>query len=167
MRKFKRLIRADNLTNVYKSTFKNLGKDGRELLKQVEEYKYKMNQSKNVFNDEKFIKKIDKYIEDLNNVSAFIYDFVFELENQDIVDDYDRQIEFTVPKEKVEDTEQEETKQDTTETKNDVEDKEETDNEEVDTENMDDEENSAPPENMEDLFNAANENDENLDEPLE
>lgn len=164
MSKMKRLIRADNLTNVYKNTFKNLGKDGRKLLKQVEEYKYKVNQAKNIFNDDKMVKQVEKCIEDLNNVSAFIYDFVFDLENYDIVDNHDRQIEFTVPKEKpIEDTDEEIDNKDfnNEEIDEDLEEPtdEDTDENQEDNEDLDDEDMSA-------LFDKANENDDSLEEPL-
>lgn len=177
MSKFKRLIKADNLNNVYKNIFKNLGKDGREVLKQIENYKYKISQNKEILSDEKSSKQLDKCIEDLNNVSAFMYSFIFDLENFDIVDDYDKQIEFSLPKEETD--EEDETNIDNNETNdesqnneefNNVENEEmENEDESLDEENFEEneeeinEDSKNMPENFDDLFEDAKENDEKLE----
>ena len=162
----KRLVRrADDL---YKTIFKNLGKDGRKLLKEIENYKYKITQSLNMVNDEKVNKKIQKYVDDLNNMSAFCYSFVFDMENYNIVDDnYNKQIEFSAPKEEEleENLEEENIDNTSNDQMDDIQNNEEQkmdneDNEEV--EEIDD--NEFEEENMDELFDKANENDEKLEE---
>ena len=97
-----RLIKANNIDS---KTYENLGKDGRELLENIEEYKKKISDSKNLMFNEKDQKKLEKCIDDLDNVSAFIYSFVYDLENSEVVDDYDRKIEFNVDEDIDEDVE--------------------------------------------------------------
>lgn len=162
----KRLVRrADDL---YKTIFKNLGKDGRKLLKEIENYKYKITQSLNMVNDEKINKKIQKYVDDLNNMSAFCYSFVFDMENYNIVDNYNKQIEFSAPKEEELEENLEE------ENINDISNDDQTDDiqnneeQEMDDENNEEveetDDNEFEEENMDELFDKANENDEKLEE---
>jgi len=178
-KRLKRLIKANN---VYDSVFKNLGKDGRDVLKIIEDYKYKVIQSLNIVtNDEQLSNKMEKYVEDLNNVSAFFYSFVFDMENYDIVDDCDKQIEFDVPKEETEN--EEETNNEETDIENVDNENNNVEDDNVDTENNNDEEDTDNEDNIDsedemidneenednenvdidDLFEQAKENDENLE----
>jgi hypothetical protein len=146
-RNIKRLIRQadDSLNKIYKNTFLELGKEGREILRSLDEYRYKVSKSKGIINnDEKMAKKLEECIEDLNHVSAYIYDFVFELENYEIVDETDsaKQLEFSKP-EKPEFSEDDEVSEN--ETTDETEESEETDNtEETNDEVTDEVENSMP-----------------------
>jgi hypothetical protein len=118
-RNIKRLIRqADGLSKIYKNTFNELGKEGREILRNLDEYRYKISKSKGIVNnDEKMAKKLEECIEDLNHVSAYIYDFIFELENYEIVDESDsaKQLEFSKPEnpEPVSEEDESDTEEDT------------------------------------------------------
>ena len=160
----KRLVRrADDL---YKTIFKNLGKDGRKLLKEIENYKYKITQSLNMVNDEKINKKIQKYVDDLNNMSAFCYSFVFDMENYNIVDDnYNQQVEFSAPKEEELEENWEEENIDNTSNDNQIDDIQNNEEQEMDNEeNGETDDNEFEEENMDELFDKANENDEKLEE---
>ena len=167
----KRLVRrADDL---YKTIFKNLGKDGRKLLKEIENYKYKITQSLNMVNDEKINKKIQKYVDDLNNMSAFCYSFVFDMENYNIVDDnYNKQIEFSAPKEEELEESWEAENIDNTSNDNQIDDIQNNEEEEMDDENKEEDEETDDnefeeennEENIDELFDKANENDEKLEE---
>ena len=163
----KRLVRrADDL---YKTIFKNLGKDGRKLLKEIENYKYKITQSLNMVNDEKINKKIQKYVDDLNNMSAFCYSFVFDMENYNIVDDnYNKQIEFSAPKEEELEENWEEENIDNTSNDNQIDDIQNNEEQEMDNEENEEveetDDNEFEEENMDELFDKANENDEKLEE---
>ena len=160
----KRLVRrADDL---YKTIFKNLGKDERKLLKEIENYKYKITQSLNMVNDEKVNKKIQKYVDDLNNMSAFCYSFVFDMENYNIVDDnYNKQIEFSAPKEEELEENWEEENIDNTSNDNQIDDIQNNEEQEMDNEeNGETDDNEFEEENMDELFDKANENDEKLEE---
>lgn len=172
----RRLIRrSDDISKIYKNMLNNLGKDGRELLKQVENYKFKISKSINILNDEKIQKDIKKCVEDLSNVSAFIYDFVFDLENYDIVDtNFNRQIEFTIDKKDDlnEDEKNNKNDDDKKDNKNNDSEKYDTeDNKSNNEENNSDKENDdstleTPKKELEDdlseLFDNANENDNKL-----
>lgn len=106
MRKQARLKkRAMNVENLSNNIFNNLGRDGRDLLKKIEEYKYSIVQQKELVVDDKSQKQIQKCIDDLDNVSAFIYNFVYDLENYNNVDEYDKRLEFSVPENAEEDIE--------------------------------------------------------------
>jgi len=97
MAQFKRLISLADLQQIENNVFTTLGKDGRNILKAINDYKYKVSQFSEIVADEKGKKKIQQCIQDLDNVSAFIYSFVYDLENYELVEDYDKKIEFTVP----------------------------------------------------------------------
>ncbi len=96
MRPFKRLIHAD-LQQIQNNVFSTLGKEGRNVLKNINDYKYKVTQFKEIVVNDKDKKQIEKCIKDLDNVSAFIYSFVYELENYELVEDFDKKLDFTVP----------------------------------------------------------------------
>lgn len=95
--KIRRLIHAIDTNMLSNNVFNDLGVDGRNLLKQIEQYKYKITQAKELVADDKSQQRIQKCIDDLDNVSAFVYSFVYDLENYNNVDEYDKQIEYNVP----------------------------------------------------------------------
>lgn len=156
MKPFKRLLRQKitlaDINQITNNVFTNLGKDGREILKAIENYKYKVSQFSQIVADEKGKKKIEDCIQDLDNVSAFIYSFVYDLENYELVEDYDKQIEFDVPEDIDEDVEIEQ--------EEDVEE----DMENEDTEGIDED---MPDFGDENPFDEAAENDEDFEEPEE
>lgn len=111
----RRLVHAVDVNQLSVNVFNELGTDGRDLLKQIEKYKYKITQTKELVVDEKSQKQIQKCIDDLDNVSAFVYNFVYDLENHEHVNDYDKQIEYTVPENADEEIEVEQEVDDTVE----------------------------------------------------
>ena len=144
----KKKIIAD-INDIGNNVFENLGEDGRKLLQQIENYKYKMNDSKNLLINEKDQKKLEKSIQDLDNVSAFISDFVYELENYEIVDQVDKKLEFKVEDEIDEDIELPEFEEDDS----------------LDEENLPENENT---EDFENPFDQANKNDQQMiEEPTQ
>lgn len=153
MKPFKRLkykTTLADLQQIQDNVFNTLGKDGRDVLKVIDDYKYKIAQFSEIVADEKGKKKISECIKDLDNVSAFIYSFVYELENYELVEDFDKKLEFDVPEDIEEDIEVEE-----------VEEVKDADTEDIVDENTEedfdfDEENP---------FEQAAQNDENFEEP--
>lgn len=144
----KRLIARKTLAdlqNIEQNVFTTLGQDGRNILKAINDYKYKVSQFSEIVADEKGKKKIKECIKDLDNVSAFIYSFVYDLENYELVEDYDKRIEFTVPEDMDKDIDLQPEEEEIVE---------ETNEEEVDEEN---------PFGDENPFDQAEENDEEFE----
>ena len=104
--KFKRLVAYKNIiSSSDEAVFNNLSKEGRNILKELQLYKSKVAQSLNVIIDEKSQKKIQDCAQSLENMMAYIYNIVYDLENYEFIEPYDKQTEFTVPEDKDTDNE--------------------------------------------------------------
>ena len=77
-------------TMFYANTLNGLAKEGREVLKMIEDYKFKLNQSANMFNGNKsLLNKLEQKEKILDNASGQIYSIIFDLENIDIMPEYE------------------------------------------------------------------------------
>lgn len=77
-------------TAFYSNILKNIANEGREVLKTIENYKFKLNQSKNAMNgNQQLLKKLEQKEKIIDNAAVQIYSIVFDLENIDIMPEYD------------------------------------------------------------------------------
>lgn len=77
-------------TAFYSNILKNIANEGREVLKTIENYKFKLNQSKNTMNgNQQLLKKLEQKEKIIDNAAGQIYSIVFDLENIDIMPEYD------------------------------------------------------------------------------
>ena len=74
------------------NTFKALANDGRGVLKRMEDYRFKVIQSLNIFNADVDLKtKVEQKQKILESAIAQIYGIVFDLENYDLTPNYEGQ----------------------------------------------------------------------------
>ena len=73
--------------NVIQNNFQNLANEGRQVLKFIDDYKFKMIQSLNMLKDQKLKNRLEQKQKLLMSASSLIYSIVFDLENQNITPD--------------------------------------------------------------------------------
>ena len=83
----KRLI-ADN-TKAIEQMIKGSAKDGREILKALEEFKFKIEQCTRVSTNEEINDKIHQHYDMLDKLMSGLYSICFDLENVNLVPLYD------------------------------------------------------------------------------
>ena len=82
------------------NTFHNLAEEGRKVLQNIEDYKFKLDQSANMLNsNEKAQNKLEQKKKILDSASSQLYGIVFDLENFDLtpVTYEDEQLSLTSP----------------------------------------------------------------------
>ena len=91
--------RNDSKTQLVENTFKNIANEGRGVLKHIEDYKFKLEQSVNMLNAVPDLqKKIEQKQQILDSAMAQIYGIVFDLENYDLTPVYeDEQLSLSTP----------------------------------------------------------------------
>jgi hypothetical protein len=95
----KRLLPKSRLTRkaimnpeVFQNTIDQLGDQGRKILQEIEEYKFKMEQAARIVaNNPMLAQKIVQKRKSLDQAAGEIYAIVFDIENMDIVEMYDQQ----------------------------------------------------------------------------
>jgi len=89
----KRLIKSANSNiKVFEGSIEQLTKQGREILRLMEDYKFKIDQTARIIkNDESLTQKIIQKKKLIDNAAGQIYTTVFDLENIDITKAYEDQ----------------------------------------------------------------------------
>lgn len=89
----KRLIRKSMMDlEIFKSTVEQLGDEGRTVLKALEDYKFKLEQSGRILqNDPELAQKLVQKRKTLDAAAGQIYSVVFDIENIDITQMYENQ----------------------------------------------------------------------------
>lgn len=100
----KRLIKQSDNNNLIQHTLDSLSKEGRGVLKRIEDYKFKLDQSTNMLQGNQSLQnKLKQKLKILDSASAQIYGIVFDMENYDLTPNtYDeKQLALTTPAEAV------------------------------------------------------------------
>ena len=94
-RLMKRLIKKALIDiNIFKSTLSQLSTKGRGVLKNIEDYKFTIEQTTRLLaNDQHLAQKIIQKKKILDQAAGLIYSVVFDIENIDITQEYDDQIQ--------------------------------------------------------------------------
>lgn len=89
----RRLVKKSIMNpEMFKGTLEQLSNQGREILKDIEEYKFKLEQAARITtNDQQITQKIIQKQKQLDVASGQIYAIVFDIENIDITQAYDQQ----------------------------------------------------------------------------
>ena len=100
----KRLIKKSDNNNLIQHILDSLSKEGRDVLKRIEDYKFKLDQSTNMLQGNQSLQnKLKQKLKILDSASAQIYGIVFDMENYDLTPNtYDeKQLALTTPAEAV------------------------------------------------------------------
>lgn len=100
----KRLIKKSDNNNLIQHILDSLSKEGRGVLKRIEDYKFKLDQSTNMLQSNQSLQnKLKQKLKILDSASAQIYGIVFDMENYDLTPNtYDeKQLALTTPAEAV------------------------------------------------------------------
>jgi len=94
-RLMKRLIKKALIDiNIFKSTLSQLSTKGRGVLKNIEDYKFTIEQTTRLLaNDQHLAQKIIQKKKILDQAAGLIYSVVFDIENIDITQEYNDQIQ--------------------------------------------------------------------------
>ena len=84
----KRLIKADN-SEVIESVVKGVAKDGRKILKELENFKFKMEQCTNVSANSELSDKIHQQYDMVDKIMDGLFSVCYDLENFNLVPQYD------------------------------------------------------------------------------
>ena len=84
----KRLIKADN-SEAIESVVKGVAKDGRKILKELENFKFKMEQCTNVSANSDLRDKIHQQYDMVDKVMDGLFSVCYDLENFSLVPQYD------------------------------------------------------------------------------
>lgn len=89
----KRLVKKSLMNpEVFKGSLDQLGKQGREILKLIEDYKFKLEQTcRLTANDQVLTQKLIQKKKQLDAASGQIYSIVFDVENIDITQAFEQQ----------------------------------------------------------------------------
>ena len=89
----KRLVKKSLMNpEMFKGTLDQLGNQGREILKLIEDYKFKLEQTARLLtNDQQLAQKVIQKKKQLDIASGQIYSIVFDVENLDITQAYEQQ----------------------------------------------------------------------------
>ena len=100
----KRLIKKSDNNNLIQHILYSLSKEGRGVLKRIEDYKFKLDQSTNMLQSNQSLQnKLKQKLKIIDSASAQIYGIVFDMENYDLTPNtYDeKQLALTTPAEAV------------------------------------------------------------------
>lgn len=100
----KRLIKKSDNNNLIQHILDSLSKEGRGVLKRIEDYKFKLDQSTNMLQSNQSLQnKLKQKLKIIDSASAQIYGIVFDMENYDLTPNtYDeKQLALTTPAEAV------------------------------------------------------------------
>ena len=100
----KRLIKKSDNNNLIQHILDSLSKEGRGVLKRIEDYKFKLDQSTNMLQGNQSLQnKLKQKLKIIDSASAQIYGIVFDMENYDLTPNtYDeKQLALTTPAEAV------------------------------------------------------------------
>ena len=91
--------REDSKNQLVENTFHNIADEGRGVLKHIEDYKFKLEQSINMLNATPDLqKKLEQKQQILDSAMSQIYGIVFDLENYDLTPIYeDEQLSLSTP----------------------------------------------------------------------
>ncbi len=84
----KRLIKADN-SEAIESVVKGVAKDGRKILKELENFKFKMEQCTNVSVNSELSDKIHQQYDMVDKIMDGLFSVCYDLENFNLVPQYD------------------------------------------------------------------------------
>lgn len=84
----KRLIKADN-SEAIESVVKGVARDGRKILKELENFKFKMEQCTNVSANSKLSDKIHQQYDMVDKIMDGLFSVCYDLENFNLVPQYD------------------------------------------------------------------------------
>ena len=84
----KRLIKADN-SEAIESVVKGVAKDGRKILKELENFKFKMEQCTNVSANSELSDKIHQQYDMVDKIMDGLFSVCYDLENFNLVPQYD------------------------------------------------------------------------------
>lgn len=84
----KRLIKADN-PEAIESVVKGVAKDGRKILKELENFKFKMEQCTNVSANSELSDKIHQQYDMVDKIMDGLFSVCYDLENFNLVPQYD------------------------------------------------------------------------------
>lgn len=84
----KRLIKADN-SEAIESVVKGVARDGRKILKELENFKFKMEQCTNVSANSELSDKIHQQYDMVDKVMDGLFSVCYDLENFSLVPQYD------------------------------------------------------------------------------
>lgn len=100
----KRLIKKSDNNNLIQHILDSLSEEGRGVLKRIEDYKFKLDQSTNMLQSNQSLQnKLKQKLKIIDSASAQIYGIVFDMENYDLTPNtYDeKQLALTTPAEAV------------------------------------------------------------------
>lgn len=79
-------------TNIMQNSLQNLANEGRQILRIIDDYKFKLIQSSNIFNNSPSIKaKLDQKQKILASAASLIYSIVFDMENINLTPLYEEE----------------------------------------------------------------------------
>lgn len=79
-------------TNIMENSLQNLANEGRQILRIIDDYKFKLIQSSNIFNNSPSIKaKLDQKQKILASAASLIYSIVFDMENINLTPLYEEE----------------------------------------------------------------------------
>lgn len=79
---------------IIKKSYEQISNKGRDILKQLEEFKFTLEQSERLFqNNQQLLKNIDNKRNSIDEVSNKIYQLVFDIENTDISKTFEQLLE--------------------------------------------------------------------------
>lgn len=84
----KRLIKADN-SEAIESVVKGVARDGRKILKELENFKFKMEQCTNVSANSELSDKIHQQYDMVDKIMDGLFSVCYDLENFNLVPQYD------------------------------------------------------------------------------
>lgn len=77
--------------NIMQNSLQNLANEGRQILKIIDDFKFKLIQSSNIFKDDKIKIKLEQKQKILASAASLIYSIVFDMENMDLTPVYEEE----------------------------------------------------------------------------
>lgn len=84
-------LKNNQQINVMKNGLQNLADEGRQILKYLDDYKFKLIQSINMFNDDTTKSKLEQKQKILMSAASLIYSVVFDMENMNLTPLYEEE----------------------------------------------------------------------------
>lgn len=84
-------LKNNQQINVMKNGLQNLADEGRQILKYLDDYKFKLIQSVNMFNDDTTKSKLEQKQKILMSAASLIYSVVFDMENMNLTPLYEEE----------------------------------------------------------------------------
>lgn len=84
-------LKNNQQINVMKNSLQNLADEGRQILKYLDDYKFKLIQSINMFNDDTTKSKLEQKQKILMSAASLIYSVVFDMENMSLTPLYEEE----------------------------------------------------------------------------